>query len=71
MPIVKRIFYIFACVFAIAFNSIAQEKTKVVVNGLQICDTYTRTQMYEALGGVPEKQMCRLKDKEIKLLTRP
>ena len=50
----KRFFYIFACVLAIAFNSIAQEKTKVVVNGLQICDTYPRTQMYEALGGTPD-----------------
>ena len=51
----KRIFYIFACVFAIAFNGNAQEKTKVVVNGLRLDNVYSREQMYEALGGVPDK----------------
>ena len=51
----KRILSIFVYALAIAFNSIAQEKTKVVVNGLQVCDMYTRAQMYEALGGVPTK----------------
>ena len=51
----KRILSIFVYALAIAFNSIAQEKTKVVVNGLQICDMYTRAQMYEALGGTPDK----------------
>ena len=53
--IVKRIFYIFACVFAMAFNGNAQEKTKVVVNGLRLDNVYSREQMYEALGGVPDK----------------
>ena len=51
----KRIFFILPLLFAIAFNSNAQEKAKVVVNGLRICDMYTRTQMYEALGGTPDK----------------
>ncbi|MBQ2992840.1 MAG: hypothetical protein IJE21_02980 [Alistipes sp.] len=51
----KRILSIFVYALAIAFNSIAQEKAKVIVNGLQLCDTYTRTQMYEALGGTPDK----------------
>ena len=51
----KRFVYIFVCVLAIAFNGNAQEKAKVIVNGLQVCDMYTRAQMYEALGGVPTK----------------
>ena len=54
MPIVKRIFYIFACVFAMAFNGNAQQ-SNVVVNGLRVCEFYSREQMYEALGGVPDK----------------
>ena len=53
MPIVNRIFYIFACVFAIAFNGNTQQR--VVVNGLRVCEFYSREQMYEALGGVPDK----------------
>ena len=53
MPIVKRIFYIFVCVFAIAFNGNTQQR--VVVNGLRVCEFYSREQMYEALGGVPDK----------------
>ena len=51
----KRIFFILILLLAMIVNSIAQEKIKVVVNGLQLCDTYTRTQMYEALGGTPDK----------------
>ena len=51
----KRILSIFVYALAIAFNSIAQEKAKVVVNGLRICEFYSREQMYEALGGVPDK----------------
>ena len=53
MPIVKRIFYIFVCVLAIAFNGNTQQR--VVVNGLRVCEFYSREQMYEALGGVPDK----------------
>ena len=51
----KRIFFILILLLAMIVNSNAQEKAKVVVNGLRICDMYTRTQMYEALGGVPDK----------------
>ena len=54
MPIVERIFYIFACVLAMAFNGNAQQ-SNVVVNGLRVCEFYSREQMYEALGGVPDK----------------
>ena len=36
-------------------NGNAQEKAKVVVNGLRICEFYSREQMYEALGGEPDK----------------
>ena len=59
--IMKRFFYIFACLFAMAFNGNAQQ-SKVVVNGLRICDMYTRTQMYEALGGTPDKIEAEIED---------
>ena len=51
----KRIFFILILLLAMIVNSNAQEKAKVIVNGLQVCDMYTRAQMYEALGGVPDK----------------
>ena len=51
----KRMFFILPLLFTMAFNGNAQEKAKVIVNGLQVCDMYTRAQMYEALGGVPNK----------------
>ena len=50
----KRFFYIFVCVLAIAFNGNAQQ-SNVIVNGLRVCEFYSREQMYEALGGEPDK----------------
>ena len=52
--IMKRFFYIFVCVLAIAFNGNAQQ-SNVIVNGLRVCEFYSREQMYEALGGEPDK----------------
>ena len=49
----KRIFFILPLLFAIAFNGNTQQR--VVVNGLRVCEFYSREQMYEALGGVPDK----------------
>ena len=60
--IVKRIFFILILLLAMIVNSNAQEKAKVVVNGLRICDMYTRTQMYEALGGTPDKIEAEIED---------
>ena len=49
----KRIFFILPLLLAIAFNGNTQQR--VVVNGLRVCEFYSREQMYEALGGVPDK----------------
>ena len=51
---VKRILSIFVYALAIAFNGNAQQ-SNVVVNGLRVCEFYSREQMYEALGGEPDK----------------
>ena len=58
----KRILSIFVYALAIAFNSNAQEKAKVVVNGLRVCEFYSREQMYEALGGTPDKIEADIED---------
>ena len=50
----KKIFYVLALLLAMAFTCNAQQ-SKVVVNGLRVCEFYSREQMYEALGGVPDK----------------
>ena len=50
----KKIFYVLALLLAMAFTCNAQQ-SNVVVNGLRVCDDYSREQMYEALGGVPDK----------------
>ena len=51
----KRIFFILILLLAMIVNSNAQKKAKVVVNGLRVCEFYSREQMYEALGGEPDK----------------
>ena len=43
-----------------AFNGNAQQR--VVVNGLRVCEFYSREQMYEALGGVPDKIEAEIED---------
>lgn len=50
----KRMFFILPLLFTMAFNGNAQQ-SKVIVNGLRVCEFYSREQMYEALGGEPDK----------------
>ena len=56
----KRIFFILPLLFAIAFNGNTQQR--VVVNGLRVCEFYSREQMYEALGGTPDKIEAEIED---------
>ena len=58
----KRIFFILILLLAMIVNSNAQEKAKVVVNGLRVCEFYSREQMYEALGGTPDKIEAEIED---------
>ena len=51
----KRCCVVIVVLWLSLINGNAQEKTKVIVNGLRICEFYSREQMYEALGGTPDK----------------
>ena len=58
----KRCCVVIVVLWLSLINGNAQEKTKVIVNGLRICEFYSREQMYEALGGTPDKIEAEIED---------